>query len=62
MNEKQKSGKTKYEKRMFVFEYEGKTAYYTYDLLQKETVEWLKDVSHALHVGQVSKYNRSVYI
>ena len=45
----------KYDQRMFVFEYKGKISYYTLDLLEKETVEWLKDVCRSLNVGPLCK-------
>ena len=41
---------------MFVFEYKGKPSYYTSDLLEEETVEWLKDVCRSLNVGPLSKF------
>ena len=45
-----------FSKRIFSFEFEGNTRFYTFDLLQKEKVEWLKNVIRSLHIGTVSKY------
>ena len=57
-----KKKKVKYEKRMFVFEYNGKTSYYTYDMLEGETAQWLRDVCRTLNVGQLSKYFSVLFI
>ena len=46
--------KVNYEKRMFAFKDNHKIKYYTYDMLMKEPLDWLKNICSSLNVGVLS--------
>ena len=52
----QNDGSIDFSKRILSFEVDGRTHHYTFDLLKKEKVDWLKDICRALHLGVLSKF------